>query len=72
MIDSQSAVRLLIMIDSRVDMINSRYMVIGDSHILYNSVPLYPDIMSDLQHLFWNNRMAECWFFDGMLALMDC
>ena len=50
--DSQTVDLLLIMIDSRVDMINSHYMVIGDSHILYNSVPLYPDIMSDLQHLF--------------------
>ena len=57
MTDSQTVDLLLIMIDSRVDMINSHYMVIGDSHILYSSVPLYPDIMLDLQHLFWNNGM---------------
>ena len=47
-------------------------MAIGDSHILYNSVPLYPDDISDPQHLVWNNGMAECWFFDGLLILTDC
>ena len=47
-------------------------MAIGDSHILYNSVPLYPNDISDPQHLVWNNGMAECWFFDGMLILMEC
>ena len=47
-------------------------MAIGDSHILYNSVPMYPDDISDPQHLVWNNGMAECWFSDGLLILMDC